>query len=105
MAGSIIIGKGAVVALSSRGFEEISENIRHELIKYPSLVDKIFQSKDIEFMPFISVDDLDSVNFLKFYDAVVECVRKRSGGEASFPEWGELVRKLEADRRFRHQSS
>ncbi|MFJ1288537.1 hypothetical protein, partial [Acinetobacter baumannii] len=60
MAGSVIIGNNAGVAFSSRGFDLVAELTRNVLkISDPDLIPPVYESMDVEYMPFISLATLD----------------------------------------------
>lgn len=103
MAGSIIINDKTAVAFNSRGFEIVSESIRRALEAVaPDLIAPVYESKDIGYMPFISVDTLDGAGVQHFHAAANQALLKwKQHNSETFPEWNELIDKLEADERFK----
>lgn len=103
MAGSVIISDKSAVAFNSRGFEIVSESVRRALEAVaPDLIAPVYESKDVGCMPFISIDTLDGAGVRHFHAAANQALLewKRHNSEP-FPEWSELIEKLEADERFK----
>lgn len=102
MAGSIIIDDKTGVAFNSQGFEIVSEHIRGALKTIaPDLIIPIYESKDVGYMSFISIEALKRADVRRFYAAANEAFLEwKQYNSEIFPEWVELLEKLEADARL-----
>lgn len=102
MAGSIIISPGKGVAFNSRGFNLVVELIRDVLkVNDPDLIECVYESMDFGCMPFISVEALGESDARRFYLATTKAFAEwRRHNSEPFPEWSELIEKLEADERL-----
>ena len=103
MAGSVIIGNNAGVAFSLRGFDLVAELTRNVLkISDPDLIPPVYESMDVEYMPFISLATLDGANLERFTAATKKAFSDwKQNNSEPFPEWNELIEKLEADERLK----
>jgi hypothetical protein len=103
MAGSVIIDDKTAVAFSSRGFDLVTESIRDVLkVSDPDLIAPVYESLDVGYMPFISLDTLGKADAERFYLATKAAFSKWSQRNPEpFPEWTELIDKLEADERLK----
>lgn len=104
MAGSIIIDNKTSVALNSLGFDLIAGSIRNVLItSAPDLIPLIYESMDSGYMPFICIDTLSGADVERFYRATKRAFLEwRQHNLEPFPEWVELIEKLESDERIKH---
>jgi len=103
MAGSVIIGRKTGVAFNSRGFDLVVELTRDLLkISDPDLIGPIYESMDVECMSFIRLDTLDNADLERFYVATKKAYSDwKQHHSEPFPEWAELIEKLEADERLK----
>ena len=101
MAGSVILDDKTAVAFSSRGFDVVQAAIREVLGAIaPELIEPVYESLDVGCMPFIALDELDDEGATQFYIATKQALSDWSQRNLEpFPEWGELIEKLEADKR------
>jgi hypothetical protein len=102
MAGSVIIDNRTAVAFSSRGFDIVTELTREVLkITDPDLIANIFESLDVECMPFISLDALSGRDVERFYVATKKAfVDWQQHNPEPFSDWQELINRLETDQRI-----
>jgi hypothetical protein len=103
MAGSVIIGNNTGVAFNSRGFDLVVELTRNVLkASAPDLIDTVYESMDVEYMSFISLDTLDGTDLERFHVATKKALLDwKQDNSEPFPEWDELIDKLEADERLK----
>jgi hypothetical protein len=104
MAGSVIIDDKTSVAFNSRGFDLVVESIRDALkINDPDLIAPVYESMDVGCMPFICLDNLNEKDIQRFFLVAKKSFFEwRQHNSESFPEWTELIEKLESDERIKH---
>ena len=100
MAGTILINEHSAVALNSFGYHRMIEAVRAELAAAdPSVVSAIYEGNDVACMNFISLTEQDASGFRAFLNAAISAHQKAANDGQTFPEWDELMVKLEADQR------
>ncbi|MCW3838459.1 hypothetical protein ACFQ1E_20075 [Sphingomonas canadensis] len=97
MAGSILISDDSRVSTSTINLYEIVDSTRDTLkAMAPELIAPIYESMDVESMPFIRLDMLNSKDLMRFYEAT-----KRARLHCDInPAWDRLIKEIEKDGRF-----